>query len=261
MSIITLITDWGTDGAYVGAFKGAILQKTQNLNFIDIAHNIKPYDKIHAAYILRNTYNSFPKGSIHIICVGGNQDNPKTEFVVFEMDNHYFIGKNDGIWGLVFNTPPSNIRKLNLSEKHIEHAFVELSLIPEIINQITLQKSVDTIGEPFTKLIIRNRQLPAVTANTIIGEIAYFDNFGNAVTNISKDDFERIHKGRKHKIQVASIRNNIFFINSAYDETERGDILAIWNYTGFLEIAIADGSAQDLLNLTVTNSVRIVFTE
>jgi len=259
MSIITLITDWGTDGSYVGAMKGAILSMNQNLSVVDIAHNIKPYDKIHTAYVLRNCYALYPKGTIHLVGVGGNLDNMKSEFIAFENEGHYFIGKNDGMWGLVFDELPKNIFAYSDLENNANHGFPELSIFPKIIDTIIKTQSVESIGNLVKKLFVRHRQLPTVNQNVIIGEVVYFDIYGNAVTNISKDDFERVHNARNCKIHIASLRNIIYKINDSYDQTERGEILAIWGYSGFLEVAIANGSAKDLLNLSVSNSARITF--
>jgi len=259
MSIVTLITDWGTNGSYVGAMKGKILSLDQNLSVVDIANDIKPFDKIHAAYVLRNCYRIFPKGTIHILAVGGNFENIKSEYIAFAHNDYYFIGKNDGMWGLVFDEIPQGISSYSTEEISTHDGFPELSIFPSIINTITTTQSVSDIGKPLKKLFIRNRQLPTVNQNIIIGEIIFFDNYGNAVTNISIEEFNRINNNRNCKIHIASLKNIIYHINESYEQTERGELLAIWGYSGFLEIAIANGSAKELLNLSVSNSVRITF--
>ena len=261
MSIITLITDWGTDGSYVGAMKGKILSLGHDLSIVDIANDIKPYDKIHAAYILRNCYTIFPKGTIHILGVGGNLENQKAEFVAFEHNGYFFIGKNDGIWGLVFDEIPQEIYSFGNTntEGQTIHGFPELIVYSSIIDAIIKTKTLNNIGTPIKKIFVRHRQLPTVNPNSIIGEIVFIDNYGNAITNISIDDYNRAHNGRQCKIHIASLRNIIYQINKSYEQTERGEILAIWSYSGFLEVAIANGSAKDLLNLSVSNSVRITF--
>jgi len=259
MSIITLITDWGTDGSYVGAMKGKILSLGHNLSIVDIANDIKPYDKIHAAYVLRNCYTIFPKGTIHILGVGGNLENLKSEFVAFEHQGYYFIGKNDGMWGLVFDEMPQTMYSFPNNEDKPTHGFPELVVFSSIIDTISTTQSLEKSGTPLKKLFVRHRQLPTVNQNIIIGEIIFFDNYGNAVTNISLDDFNRVNNGRSCKIHIASLRNIIYKINNSYEQTERGEILAIWGFSGFLEVAIANGSAKDLLNLSVSNSIRITF--
>ncbi|MDB4303479.1 SAM-dependent chlorinase/fluorinase, partial [Desulfosarcina sp.] len=67
MPIITLTSDWGQKDAYAGAVKGAILSKMPEVTIVDISHQVPPYEIEQAAYILKNAYPNFPKGTIHII--------------------------------------------------------------------------------------------------------------------------------------------------------------------------------------------------
>ena len=69
MPIVTLTSDFGLNDYYVTLIKGALLCENQNLNIIDITHNINNYDIVQGAFVLRNAYESFPKGTIHILSV------------------------------------------------------------------------------------------------------------------------------------------------------------------------------------------------
>lgn len=57
MSIITLLTDFGIDDAYVGIMKGVILSVNPS---IDITHQIDPQDLIEAAYVIKSSCRYFP---------------------------------------------------------------------------------------------------------------------------------------------------------------------------------------------------------
>jgi S-adenosylmethionine hydrolase len=87
MSIITLLTDFGTEDAYVGVMKGAILSINPSAVVVDICHYIDPQDLIEAAYLIKSSYRYFPKGTVHIIVVdpgvGGNRS-----IVAVELSGH-----------------------------------------------------------------------------------------------------------------------------------------------------------------------------
>ena len=76
MSIITLLTDFGTDDVYVGVMKGAILSINSSAVVVDVCHYIDPQDLVEAAYLIKSSYRYFPQGTVHIIVVdpgvGGN---------------------------------------------------------------------------------------------------------------------------------------------------------------------------------------------
>ena len=101
----------------------------------------------------------------------------------------------------------------------------------------------------------------AIDKSGITGSVIYIDSFRNAITNITRDLFDRIGEGRAFEIYP---QNNYYIItrlNNFYHETAPGEILAIFNSVGLLEIAISKGNAADLLNLSTNSSVRIKFKE
>ena len=69
MSLITLTTDFGTKDHFVGAVKGAIYSELPDAKIVDITHHISPFNITETAYILKNSYKSFPDKSIHIVGV------------------------------------------------------------------------------------------------------------------------------------------------------------------------------------------------
>lgn len=262
MQIITLVTDWGSHEAYVGALKASLISKCESALIIDISNDIKPFDKIHAAYVLRNSYHLFPKGTLHICSIGGNLENNKTEFITFSKNGYFFSGTDNGIWGLVFDDSISTAFNIDTKFKQeCNHAFPELSVFSHVADCLLNKNDITLIGEPTPKLNIRHRQFSIVKDDYIFGEVMHIDSFGNAVTNISIDDFERVHKNRPFVIHISSTRYTISKINKSYDETENGELLAIFSYTGMLEIAVSNGSAKDLINIAINNSVTINFDE
>ena len=67
--VITLLTDFGTQDAYVGIMKGVIAGINPFANIIDICHNVPPQDIFSGAYLLYTAYKYFPKGTIHTAIV------------------------------------------------------------------------------------------------------------------------------------------------------------------------------------------------
>ncbi|MFH2218298.1 MAG: SAM-dependent chlorinase/fluorinase [Pseudomonadota bacterium] len=59
MAIVTLLTDFGTDDAYAGMMKGAILSVNPTATIVDISHHIEPHDLTRAAYTISASYNRF----------------------------------------------------------------------------------------------------------------------------------------------------------------------------------------------------------
>jgi len=53
--IVTLITDFGWAGEYVGALKGAILRVNPRCLIVDITHQIESQNILQASFVLRKS--------------------------------------------------------------------------------------------------------------------------------------------------------------------------------------------------------------
>ncbi len=102
---------------------------------------------------------------------------------------------------------------------------------------------------------------PTIEDQTITGSVIHIDSYQNAITNISKELFERIGKGKQFAIYVQSKHYMIDKINGRYNETPSGELMAIFNSVDLLEIAIRNGNAAGLLRLNSSSTVRVEFKE
>ena len=100
MSIITLITDFGYKDQFVAQIKGEIYSNNPESQVVDISHNISPFNIMEAAYVLENSYKSFPENTIHIIDVDSEKNKEKKHIIV-KLDNHYFITSDNGIMSIL----------------------------------------------------------------------------------------------------------------------------------------------------------------
>ena len=274
MSFITLTTDFGTKDHFVGAVKGAIYSELSNAKIVDITHEISPFNITETAYILKNSYKSFPDGTIHIVGVDSelSEDN---KHIALELDNHYFVCPDNGLISMIASEiNPTRIVEINIHDR-IESSFPVLDVFVQVACHIARGGNLTVVGkeiEDFKKL---KEIQPKVNQaqNQIIGGVLYIDNYGNVITNISKKMFHEIGKGRAFNV-TARLYNfskiytkyNEITGNSSHDNNQfDGQKLAIFNAAGYLEIAIyrsnldTVGGASTLLGLAYRDSITIEF--
>jgi S-adenosylmethionine hydrolase len=258
MTIVTLTTDWNTNDYYVGAIKGKILSQSTQAQVVDISHQVSAFNITQAAFILRNCFYNFPKGSVHIIGVNteGGKDIP---FLLVEYKKHYFIGTDNGIFGLLFSEEPDRI--IELKSPAELRSFTSFSVFAATASRLANGDKPDSLGKVVKKYQERIPLRAAIDKSVITGSVIYIDSFRNAITNITRDLFDRIGAGRTFEIFVQSNHYIITRLNDYYHETAPGEILAIFNSVGLLEIAINKGNAADLLNLSTNSSIRVKFKE
>ncbi len=74
MQIVTLTTDWGYGDYYMGVVKGRLYSTIADVQVVDITHNIRKYDNLSAAFVVKNACFEFPEGTIHIIDVNSYEE-------------------------------------------------------------------------------------------------------------------------------------------------------------------------------------------
>ena len=70
MKNITLISNWKLRDPYVAMFKGQLWKAIPDANIIDITHAVDGFSVEQTAFILKNSYKSFPEQTLHIILTG-----------------------------------------------------------------------------------------------------------------------------------------------------------------------------------------------
>ncbi len=276
MSIITLTTDFGEKDYFAGAVKGAIYSELETAKIVDISHSVSPFHTTEAAYIIKNAYKSFPKGSIHIIGID-SELTPENEHMAVLLDEHYFICANNGILSLLaLEIKPEKIVEINI-HNNVQTNFPVLDVFVKVACHLARGGTLEVIGKTIPELKFLKQFEPIINTekNQIVGHVLYIDNYGNVVTNISRKLFESIGKGRKFSMQARSVNFDTIYngysgwINFEVEKEKRGEEdgkkLAVFNSAGYIELAIYKsnpttvGSASSLFGLEHRDTVSINF--
>jgi S-adenosylmethionine hydrolase len=275
MALITLTTDFGTKDYFVGAVKGAIYSELSDAKIVDITHQISPFNITETAYILKNSYKSFPEGTIHIIGVD-SEISDDNKHIAIEIDKHFFVCPDNGIISMITSEiVPTKIVEINIHDR-IDSSFPVLDVFVQVACFIARGGNLSVIGKEiktFKKLIEIQPQVNKAE-NQIVGCVVYIDNYGNVITNISKKIITDIGKGRSFKASIRGFSfskiftkyNEIVTKNTADSHQFDGSRLAIFNAAGYLEIAIyrsnldTFGGASSLLGLEYRDVITVEFT-
>ena len=274
MSIITLTTDYGLKDHFVGALKGKILSEYPEAPIIDISHYIDAFNTVEASYILGASYSSFPKGTVHIVGVD-MELNKENQHIVMQWNDHYFIAADNGILSMLSQKiVPQKIVAITIHDRLPIDA-TGLDVFVKVACHIAKGGLLNVIGKEI-KTIKQVTDLQAVAAtdgSSLKGYVVYIDHFGNVITNITKKQFLEVAKSRPYEIVMRTKNIKTILPNySAIASSDKypikyyeGEKLAIFNESGFLEIAIFRsnpskvGSASSLLGLNYRDAITIKF--
>ena len=276
MNIITLTTDWGVSDNYLAIFKAHLLREDAALQTIDITHQVPSNNIRRAAFLLKTAYHYFPQDSVHIIDINwlpihnelkykaashkGEEvlkELPFLDYLAFRYDNHYFLCENNGIISFLCNKfDIQEVVKLSMSEDY-KH-FTTFKAIPYYVRAAAnLAKGVPLgeIGEKYDLNHIETiPNTPPIVSDSKESDIISFnvqhiDNYGNIITNLHKDLFEKIAKGRTrfdfyHTALGVTRRQKI---SLSYNDSGKSALLFLFGHNHFLEILTKHAPLDKLL--------------
>ncbi|MFN2424652.1 MAG: S-adenosyl-l-methionine hydroxide adenosyltransferase family protein [Cryomorphaceae bacterium] len=264
MCILTLTTDLGTRDYYSAVVKAAALSQISEVQIVDITHEVPPFNISEAAFMLRNVWRDFPEGTIHLIGVD-TRWSKATPYAVVKKDGHYFIGTDNGIFSLLFDSEEgAEVYSLTMAGDEMP-GFPTKTIFVPIAAAIAAGKTLSELGEQMAGYMVRPAVQPVVEYDNIRGSVIYVDGYGNVITNITRKLFEKHIGSRPFNIVLRRGDRDLGQISRTYDEVQEGEKVAIFSSGGHLEIAInrgtegSGGGASSLLGLRRNDVVRIEF--
>jgi S-adenosylmethionine hydrolase len=251
MPAITLTTEWKPDDFYNGIIKGKLCSLCPEAVIIDNAGSIPVFNIAHASFIIRNTYANYPKGTIHIICVH-SEGNKERDYLIVKAFGHYFIGTDNGIFNLILNSEPEEIIRIN-----DDGSGDEIGLFASAAAHIFMGKELSELGKPVKSFSERVPLRATIDKDVITGSIIFIDSYGNAISNITREVFDRVFEKRGYRILIQSNKNYTEHISKKYSDEPVGELLARFNSLDLLEISINGANVSELLSLSVGSVVRI----
>lgn len=254
MALVTFISDFGNADYYVPAVKAKMLSINPQLIIVDISHEIEVYDIAHASFVLRSVYKDFPKGTVHLVAI--NSTSSITEgYIGIKLKEHVFIGPNNGVLSMLADQDPGII--VRFADIHIKDStFPTKDILAPIAAKVASGAAIHDFGGPLQSIKkMVARQIKA-TKKQIIGYVLRVDGYGNMITNIPKDVFDKLNPG---KFRIEFGREVLESLNKSYHDVEPGDCFAFFNSLNLLEIGINHGHGADLLGLKYDSPIHIHF--
>jgi S-adenosylmethionine hydrolase len=120
-------------------------------------------------------------------------------------------------------------------------------------------KKTESLGKPMKDFTEKVPLRATIDKDVIIGSIIFIDSYGNAISNITREVFDRVFEKRKFRILIQSNKNFTDHISKRYNDEPVGELLARFNSLDLLEIAINGANVSELLSLSVGSAVRVDF--
>ncbi len=248
--VITLTTDFGHKGPFAAVMQGVIIGRFAEAKIVDLAHDIPAHWPPEAGFWVRRAYSYFPAGTVHLAIVDPGVGTER-EILIVEYDHHIFLAPDNGLLAqlldtaddaLVYHLDMSRLHKLGITDPSppfhgrdifapVAAEFASGRISPMHIGKITHEWTPGWLDEP------------EVSADKVTGSIVTIDAFGNLISNIDAAMIEAM------STPIAHIGGHDISLLQTYGRAQPGELLALVNSFGVVEVAKAEGNAADGLGL------------
>jgi S-adenosylmethionine hydrolase len=258
--IITLTTDFGWGSYYVGQMKGAIYLRDPDAQVIDLSHDMAPFDIPAAAYWVNRATRLFPPDTIHVVVVDPGVGT-RRDLVYCRTKRRTFLAPDNGVLGAAVRLDGLD-KLIRLSNAQLFHADVSQTfhgrdILAPVAAKLSLGASPSMLGDVLDQLSPSVFSEPVLEPHRIRGSIVYVDRFGNLITDIPRalvDQLASAHQGAP-KVRVGG--REIRRFAGTYGENPPQTLVALYDSDGFLEVAVAHGSAASLLGTAAGAAVEV----
>lgn len=255
--IATLISDFGSGDNSVAIAKGLLFKQQPELRLIDISHEVPPYDLNQCSYLLKSAFRFFPEHTLHVSLFNVMHTLPAVVLLA-KVDNQIIITADNGFLSFTFPNTKIAVWKYENSESQ---NFVEwLSKVAALMGDLSTAnynlKEVKLITHQ--SLIEVNPIQPSIKENGIECHILYVDRYGNAVLNVTQEDFERHRNNRAFSILIPK-NQPLNSITSDHASVPNGVQFCMFNSAGYLEIGVKNNSAFQLLGLRPFRDGQLIY--
>lgn len=267
---IVFLTDFGLYDPYVGVVKGVIWGRNPAATVIDLTHQVPPQDIRRAAFVLATSVSYFPIGSVFLVVVDPGVGTERRA-VALEAEGWRFVGPDNGVfaWTLHFLARTGRIavrseganlrlergaRAVELTERRfwrpeISSTFHGRDIFGPVAAELSRGRPLTDLGEPLQALV----DLPWPAASPlgdggVRGEVVTVDGYGNLITNLRRED---LPSEPVFEIAGRSWRGLARTFQSG------AELVALIGSSGFVEIAVPNGSAARLLQCGAGTIVRV----
>jgi len=258
---IVLLTDFGFRDSYVGVMKGVIRSICRSARVIDLSHNIMPHDVAEAAFVLSSSYRYFPEETI-FTCVVDPGVGTDRAVLCMRANRQTFLAPDNGLLSVIAEQcGRQELRKVTASQYFLGEAsttFHGRDIFAPVAAHLADGLERSKLGPSVQRM--RRLRLPSplrTAEGSLRGEIIYIDQFGNLITNIRRATLERSFDVPPEKLELRVKRRVVRGLCRAYADRAKGELLALIGSSGYLEVALNQGSAAQALGCEKGDSVTL----
>jgi S-adenosylmethionine hydrolase len=273
---IALLTDFGSQDAYVGVIKGVIARITPQAHVIDITHSIPPGDVRRAAFELFHALPYFPSRTVFVTVVDPGVGTVRRP-IALSLAEMTCVGPDNGVFSYILaSMKPRKIVELESSTYHlhpVSHTFHGRDIFAPVAAHLAAGVDLDVLGPVVQDLIqLHLPKLTLIEGPIVQGEIMHADRFGNLITSLGALRLEGddvilepwLPYCPPARLPSAGLRvrlpNGVFLrLSNTFSDAPVGEAVAYIGSKGLLEVGINQARAIDVFPFSTGQEIILSY--
>lgn len=256
--ILAFLSDFGLKDPYAGIVKAVVLGINPALRIVDISHQVAPQDVIGGSFVLGSAFREFPPGTVFLAVVDPGVGSQRINLLAVT-ERYTFLAPDNGLLSMVFRYSKKvtcfSIDNSRYFRNPVSDTFHGRDIFAPVAAHLTLGVEPQSFGPPCPDTVRLPWPEPVIRDQYIEGEVIHVDGFGSLILNIPADLIQ--HREPVRKQFKANIKGMELPLLSTYSEVAKGKPIALIGSFGFLEVAVNQGSAAEVLDAGVGEPVVI----
>ena len=238
---VTLLTDFGAHDCFVGVMKGVMASIAPGIAVIDLCHGVSPQGVVEAGFLLASSYAYFPPGTIHVAVVDPGVGTGRA-ILGIEAKGFRFIVPDNGLIVPTLTGPEEAATIVRIQNdayfrKPVSRTFHGRDIFSPVAAHLSGGAAPSGLGAKITDPVVLEDIYPVIREDTMTGDIARFDHFGNAITNINREQFDSFVRERPYRVSVRD-----FSFNSLSRTYFEGEATCLTGSSGYIEFGVFQGN-------------------
>jgi S-adenosylmethionine hydrolase len=253
--VVTLLTDFGNEDPYVGMMKGVLLSAAPGLALVDLTHGVPPQCVRVGAWFLAHSFGYFPRGTVHVAVVDPGVGSGR-RLLVAEDRGHAFLAPDNGLLGPVLSDEARvfELDGARFAREGTSRTFHARDILAPAAAALARGLAPAAAGlrpvEPEAGVSFPRPR--GLAPGRIECEVMLADRYGNLILSARPEDLSgelHGHPGGDLERWIVEAAGRTIPLRGAYAEAAPGELLALVDSYGALEIAVREGSAAARLGL------------
>ncbi len=261
--VIALFTDYGWEDPYVAQLKGAILTVDPSARIIDLTHSITPFNITEGAWLLDQSAEEFPAGTIVVAVVDPQVGTPRDPILVETAKGKFFVGPDNGLFSQIIQHEGfSKAWKLDRPEffrpGDTSHTFHGRDIFGPVAAHLAAGTDPERLGSPIKTLLMLPDMEPTFSGGLISTEVVHIDRYGNVILNLDSGNelAGKLKEGNLVKISIGREGYSAPLVKT-YGDVDKNRLLLLYGGSGLLEIGMNQGSAAHQLKVEPGTTVYL----